>query len=123
MRPFAALGHPILRHFPTSRRGLSAKIKQVEKQLQEYERRTWQRGQLGCLLWNDVRPVVFLSTHRRVDQLTLYPASDWRPDFDPPTVAVAVGYNFNEGHVDKVDQLRAYDVVQRRGRRTWPALA
>jgi hypothetical protein len=34
-----------------------------------------------------------------------------------------VDYNYNKGHVDMVDQLRSYYVVQRRGERTWPALA
>ena len=32
-------------------------------------------------------------------------------------------YNFNKGHVDQVEQLRSYYVVERRGRRSWPALA
>ena len=81
----------------------------------------WQSGQLGCVVWNDAKPVIFLSIIRRVDQLTHMPATDWRPAFDRPTVAV--DYNFNKGHVDQVDQLRSYNVVQRRGRRTWPALA
>ena len=31
--------------------------------------------------------------------------------------------NYNKGHVDQVDLLRSYYVVERRGRRTWPALA
>ena len=36
---------------------------------------------------------------------------------------MAVDYNYNKGHVDLADQLRSYYVVQRRTRRTWPALA
>ena len=81
----------------------------------------WQRGQLGCLVWNDARPVVFLSTIHRVDSATPIPAHAGRPASTRPTVAV--DYNYNKGHVDQVDQLRSYYVVQRRGRRSWPALA
>jgi hypothetical protein len=73
------------------------------------------------VIWNDAKPTIFLSTHRRVDQVTHVPATNWRPASDRPTVAV--DYNLNKGHVDQIDQLRAYYVVQRRGRRTWPALA
>ena len=81
----------------------------------------WQRGQLGCLMWHDSREVLFLSTHQRVDRVTAIPAAGGRPATFLPTVAV--DYNLNKGHVDQVDQLRSYHVVQRRGRRTWPALA
>ena len=83
--------------------------------------RSWQRGQLGCLIWNDKKPVLFLSTHRRVDGLTTIPSVRGGEATKRPTVAV--DYNLNKGHVDQVDQLRSYYVVERRGRRTWPALA
>ena len=83
--------------------------------------RSWQRHQLGCLLWNDKRPVLFLNNHRRVDTLTSIPSIDEQPSITRPSVAV--DYNMNKGHVDQVDQLRSYYVVERRGRRSWPALA
>lgn len=83
--------------------------------------RTWQRGQLGCLMWNDAKPVLFLTTHLRPDRVTPLTPTPGRPATSRPTVAV--DYNLNKGHVDQVDQLRSYHAVQRRGRRTWPALA
>ena len=104
-----------------NRRGLPAKLKQVKNKLQKGELSAWQRGQLGCVVWHDAKPVVFLSTHRRVDHLTPIPATEYRPAHSRPSVAV--DYNYNKGHVDQVDQLRAYYVVERRGRRTWPAVA
>ena len=104
-----------------NRRDLPADLKQTRDRLAKGEMSTWQRGQLGCVVWNDAKPVIFLSTHRRVDQLTDIPATVYRPAHTRPTVAV--DYNYNKGHVDQVDQLRSYYVVQRRGRRTWPALA
>ena len=104
-----------------NRKGLPADLKRVRKRLPKGETSTWQSGQLGCLVWNDAKPVIFLSTLRRVDQLTPIPATRGLPATTRPTVAV--DYNFNKGHVDQVDQLRAYYVVQRRTRRTWPAVA
>ena len=47
------------------RRGLPADILRVKSQLSKGEMRSWQRGQLGCLLWRDARAAVFLSTHLR----------------------------------------------------------
>jgi hypothetical protein len=96
-------------------------ISEIKDALAKGEMKAWQRGQLGCLVWHDSQPVTFLSTHLRVDRLTTIPSVDDRPALTRPTVAV--DYNFNKGHVDQVDQLRSYYVVQRRGRRTWPALA
>ena len=104
-----------------NRRGLPADLKRERTGLAKGEMKVWQRGQLGCLLWHDSRPVVFLSTHQRVDSVTAIPAARGRPATSRPTVAVH--YNFNKGHVDQVDQLRSYYVVERRTGRTWPALA
>ena len=91
-----------------NRHGLPPYIKRVKKRLEKGETRSWQRGQLGCLIWNDSKPVIFLSTHRRVDRLTHIPATSWRAAMTRPTVAV--DYNFNKGHIDQVDQLRSYYV-------------
>ena len=105
----------------SNRRGLPSDISKVKSALPKGEMRSWQRGQLGCLIWHDKKPVIFLGTHQRVDSLTTIPSVDDSPAVTRPTVAV--DYNFNKGHVDQVDQLRSYYAVQRRGRRTWPALA
>ena len=104
-----------------NRASLPPGIKQIRASLGKGETHTWQRGQLGCLLWNDSKPVIFLSTHHRVDSMQAIPPVHGRPASTRPTVAV--DYNLNKGHVDKVDQLRSYYVVERRTRRTWPALA
>jgi hypothetical protein len=104
-----------------NRKGLPADLKQARGSLAKGEMVSWQRGQLGCLVWNDARPVIFLSTHQRVDAVTDVAATTDHPAFTRPTVAV--DYNKHKSHVDRVDQLRSYDVVERRGRRTWPALA
>jgi hypothetical protein len=104
-----------------NRRGLPSTIKQTKASLPKGLVKAWQRGQLGCLMWHDNKPVLFLSTHLRVDRVTSIPPINGRPATTRPTVAV--DYNLNKGHVDQVDQLRSYYAVQRRGRRTWPALA
>ena len=65
--------------------------------------------------------MVFLSTRHRVDSLTAISAHENKAAAQRPTVAV--DYNFNNGHVYQVDQLRSYHVVERRVRRSWPALA
>ena len=105
----------------SNRRGLPAGIKQEKNRLAKGATKCWQRGQLGCLAWNDSKPVLFLSTHQRVDAVTAIPVAHGHPATTCPTVAV--DYNHNKGHVDQVDQLRSYYVIQRRARRTWPALA
>jgi hypothetical protein len=105
----------------SNRHRMPPNMRELKKTLAKGEMRAWQRGQLGCLMWHDSKPVLFLSTHLRVDRLTAIPPIHGRPATTRPTVAV--DYNFNKGHVDQVDQLRSYYVVQRRGRRTWPALA
>ena len=104
-----------------NRRGLPPHMKQIRSSPPKGETRTWQRGQLGCLMWNDTKPVLFLTTHLRPDRVTTIVPTPGRPATSRPTVAV--DYNYNKGHVDQVDQLRSYHVVQRRGRRSWPALA
>ena len=105
----------------SNRRKMPPNSSAVKDTLAKGEMRAWQRGQLGCLVWHDSKPVTFLSTHLRVDRTTTIPSVNDRLAITRPTVAV--DYNFNKGHVDQVDQLRSYYVVQRRGRRTWPALA
>jgi hypothetical protein len=104
-----------------NRRGMPPNVRAVKASMQKGEMKGWQRAQLGCLMWYDSKEVLFLSTHLRVDRVTSLPAIGGRPATSRPTVAV--DYNLNKGHVDQVDQLRSYHVVQRRGRRTWPALA
>jgi len=104
-----------------NRRHMPPNIYRVKASLAKGEMKAWQRRQLGCLMWHDSKPVLFLSTHLRVDRVTSIPPIHGRPATTRPTVAV--DYNLNKGHVDQVDQLRSYYVVQRRGRRTWPALA
>ena len=68
----------------TNRRALPPTLKQETGGLDKGEHKAWQRGHLGCLLWNDVRPVVFLSTHRRIDSFTAIPAAGGRPSINSP---------------------------------------
>jgi hypothetical protein len=105
----------------SNRTGVPKGLAKLKTSLPKGELRVWQRGQLGCLMWHDSKAVIFLSTHIRVDKLSPIPPINGRPATTRPTVSV--DYNLNKGHVDQVDQLRSYYVVQRRGRRTWPALA
>jgi hypothetical protein len=105
----------------TNRAKMPPNVKATGKALAKGGMKAWQRGQLGCLVWHDSKPVTFLSTHLRVDGVTAIPSIHGRPSITRPTVAV--DYNFNKSHVDQVDQLRSYYAVQRRGRRSWPALA
>ena len=104
-----------------NRKGLPKGLRKSGKRLEKNEHKAWQRGQLGCVVWNDQTVVTFLSTHHRVDSLTPVPAQRGREA--TTRLTVSEDYNNNMGHVDTVDQLRSYYVVQRRGRRTWPAVA
>ena len=104
-----------------NRKGLPKGLRKSGKRLEKNEHKAWQRGQLGCVVWNDQTIVTFLSTHHRVDSLTPVPAQRGREA--TTRLTVSEDYNNNMGHVDTVDQLRSYYVVQRRGRRTWPAVA
>ena len=104
-----------------NRKDLPATVREGGPQLQKGEVRVWQRGQLCCMVWHDKQPVLMLTTHRRADAVTHIPANSGRPAITRPTVAV--DYNYNKSHVDRIDQLRSYYIVQRRTVRTWPALA
>ena len=104
-----------------NRADLPPNLTTFKASLAKGQTKTWQSGQLGCLIWHDSKPVLFLSTHLRPDKITPLDPSPFRPATFRPTVAV--DYNLNKGHVDQVDQVRSYHAVQRRGRRSWPALA
>ena len=104
-----------------NRSDLPPNIYRHRTSLAKGETKAWQSGQLGCLMWYDAKAVLFLSTHVRPDKVTPVDPSPFRPATSRPTIAV--DYNMNKGHVDQVDQVRSYHAVQRRGRRTWPALA
>ena len=88
--------------------------------LDKGEYKAWQRGQLGCIAWYSAKPILFLSTHHRVDHFVTVPQNNGRPAENKPQVAV--DYNNNKGHVDTIDQARQYYALQRRGVRTWPSL-
>ena len=62
----------------SNRAGLPKQLGEAKNELAKDELESWQRGQLGCLVWHDSRPVVFLSTHIQVDQLTAIAATSWK---------------------------------------------
>ena len=94
-----------------NRPGLPKKPKKERKKMPKEKKVAWQRGQLGCLLWNNSKSVIFLSTHHRVDALTAIPFAHGRPATARPIVAV--DYNKHKGHFDRVAQLRSYNVIER----------
>ena len=94
------------------------------KGMKEGEVKAWQKGQLGCLVWCDKRPVLMLSTHHRVDHMTTF-EQDRGPNH-PSTATkpqIALDYNVHKCHVDTVDQLRQYYAMQRKSYKNWPSLA
>jgi transposase IS4-like protein/DDE family transposase len=110
--------------FRTNRKHLPSGLKDAMKSLSEGETKAWQSGQLGCLVWCDKQPVLMLSTHHRVDDMSTIP-QDRGPNH-PTTVTkpqVALDYNVHKCHVDRVDQLRQYYAMQRKSRKNWPSLA
>ena len=69
-----------------NRSGLPPNLKQTKAQLPKDGKRTWQRGQLGCLMWYDAKPVLFLTTHLRPDRLTpLLPSAGHPATSRPPS--------------------------------------
>jgi hypothetical protein len=107
-----------------NRHGLPPNLKASMKALKNGETKAWQSGQLGCLVWRDKQPVLMLSTHHRVDDMTTV-EQDRGPN-RPTTVTkpqVVLDYNVHKCHVDTVDQLRQYYAMQRRSLKNWPSLA
>jgi hypothetical protein len=103
------------------RKDLPPGIGAAMDELDKGEYKAWQRGQLGCIAWHSAKPVLFLSTHHRVDHFVTVAQDNGQPAKDMPQVAV--DYNNNKGHVDTIDQMRQYYAMQRRGVKTWPSLA
>ena len=84
----------------------------------------WRRGDLQCLAWHDSKPILFLSTQHRVDEVaTLEARRGPRPRPGVTTPQIVHDYNQHKRHVDTIDQLRQFYAIQRRHRKTWPALA
>ena len=115
--------HPLHGHFPSPRHALlwhqiRSSIALTFLPSKASLAKGWQSGH--CLMWHDSKPVLFLH-YLRPDKITPLDPSPFRPATFRPTVAV--DYNLNKGHVDQVDPVRSYHAVQRRGRRSWPALA
>jgi hypothetical protein len=108
----------------SNRSGLPPGLKTTMKALQKGESTAWQKGHLGCLLWYDKQPVLFLSTHHRVDHMITFEQN--RGPNLPSTVTkpkIAIDYNLHKGHVDTVDQLRQYYAMQRKTYKNWHSLA
>jgi hypothetical protein len=114
VRPFAADKDRFLRHLSSKPTRIAHDIPQIRSILLKVEMTSWQWGRLPYLIWNDSKTVLLLSTHQRVDRLTSIPSINGHPSVTLPTVAV--DFNYNKGHVDQVDLLRSYCVVQRRDR-------
>ena len=85
-----------------NRAGGPRNLRPMMAQLAEGELIAWQRGQPGCVVWNDAKPMVCLSTHRRVDTVIDLPAQHGCPA--NTRLAAAADYNNNKkGHVDQVE--------------------
>ena len=81
---------------------MAADLRRALKQLGANVLQVWQRGQPGCVVWNDAKPMVCLSTHRRVDTVIDLPAQHGCPA--NTRLAAAADYNNNKkGHVDQVE--------------------
>lgn len=107
-----------------NRSGLPHNIKQDMEQLDKGEMKAWRRGDLQCLAWHDSKPILFLSTHHKIDEMeTLESKRGPRPRPGITKPKIVHDYNQHKVHVDTVDQLRQSYAVQRRHRKTWPSLA
>jgi Transposase IS4 len=107
-----------------NRKSLPPDLQQTSKQLPKGGRATWQRGDLGCLAWNDKRLVYFLSNHTDIDATVSFDQA--RSDGTEVTVIkpkVVHDYNLHRGKVDTVDQLRGNYALGRKSMKNWPCLA
>jgi Transposase IS4 len=108
----------------TNRVGLPPTAKHDMEQLDKGEMKAWRRGDLQCLAWHDSKPILFLSTHHKVDKVvTLEGKRGPRPRPGVTKPQIVHEYNQHKCHVDTVDQLRQSYAIQRRHRKTWPSLA
>ena len=107
-----------------NRKGVPCDLQEVGKQLPKGGRATWQRGNLGCLAWNDKRLVYLLSNHTNIDATVSFDQP--RSDGTEVTIIkpkVVHEYNLHRGKVDTVDQLRGNYAMGRKSMKNWPALA
>lgn len=107
-----------------NRQGLPVGLVNQGKALGKGEMRGWQRGNLGCLAWNDRRPVYFLSNH--INILTTVSFDEARNDGSIVTITkpkVVHEYNIHRGEVDRADQLHTNYAIGRKSLKNWPRLA
>jgi hypothetical protein len=107
-----------------NRSGLPPTAKADMVQLNKGAMKAWRRGDLQCLAWHDSRPILFLSTFHKIDDIDTRESKRGprpRPGVTKPYIVHE--YNQHKCHVDTVDQLRQSYAIQRRHRKTWPALA
>ena len=110
--------------FRPNRKHLPPGLRDAMKILNPGETKAWQSGQLGCLVWFDRQPVLMLSTHHKVDEMTAVQQDrgpNQLPVVDKPQVVL--DYNVGKTGVDTVDQLRQSYAMQRKTRKDWPSLA
>jgi hypothetical protein len=110
--------------FRPNRSGLPSGLSTAMKELQQGQTKAWQSDQLGCLVWCDKRPVLMLTTHHKVDDMTTF-EQDRGPNRPKSVTKPKVVLDYNQGkcHVDTVDQLRQYYAIQRKSYKNWPPLA
>ena len=100
--------------------GLPPSFKTSVKGMQQGEMKSWQKGEMGALVWQDRRAVYMLTTHRSPAEI-IYVSH--RGSSEQKAVPTAVAdYNKHKGGVDTVDQLRQSYAVGRKGKKWWPQL-
>ena len=107
-----------------NRKDVPADLQQRGKELAKGGTATWQRGELGCLAWNDRQLVYLLSTHTSIDAFVSF--EQRRDDETTVTITkpkVVHDYNLHRGKVDTVDQLRGNYALGRKSMKNWPSLA
>jgi hypothetical protein len=107
-----------------NRKDVPPDLQQLGKQLPKGGTATWQRGDLGCLAWNDKQVVYLLSNHTDIDATVSFDQD--RGDGTSVTMVkpkVVHDYNLHRGKVDTVDQLRGNYAMGRKSMKNWPALA
>ena len=107
-----------------NRCGLPSTARDDMDRLEKGAVKTWRRGDLQCLAWHDSKPILFLSTFQKIDEIDTRESKRGprpRPGVIKPYIAHE--YNQHKCHVDTVDQLRQSYAILRRHRKTWPALA
>ncbi|XP_041346649.1 piggyBac transposable element-derived protein 4-like [Gigantopelta aegis] len=103
-----------------NRKGLPIGILPKNTKLEKHQYKVAQKDDLTCCIWQDTKPVLFLSNFHSPDNTgTVSRRNNARQKVIVMTPAIVSDYQINMGGVDRMDQMIHYYMIKHRSRKWW----